>query len=303
MRMGISHRYRVYGEDDWKLWVIPEHWNGALWRMVQDRINEQTPSKHPQTIKLQLPVFEDERPLFLKVFHRTSMMATLKDTFRKSKSLRALRQGIGLAEMGFNAPLAIAVGEQRRYRLLQKSFLLTIGISGEALPIYLHDRRASEPPDLSLRQKTRAVKELAIEVRRFHGLGFVHGDLIPWNILVSEDPGDGIRFYFMDNDRTGKYPSWIPQRRWRRNLVQLNRFPLPGVTLQDRMRFLHHYLSKRSWDRQDRRLISWLENKTRERRWVCDHVHAKRFRELMRWNPEKPCDTSGRRRSSGSAPV
>lgn len=283
--MGIKHRYRVYSENAWKLWVIPEHWNGALWKKVQDLINEQSPSKHPQTVKLQLPVFEDERPLFLKVFHRASMIATLKDVFRRSKSLRALRQGIGLAEMGFCAPLVIAAGEQRWYRLLRKSFLLTVGISGEALPIYLHDRRISEASGLSRRQKTRAVKEFAIEVRRFHELGFVHGDLIPWNILVSEEPGDCIRFYFMDNDRTGKYPSWIPQRRWRRNLVQLNRFPLPGITLQDRMRFLHDYLSKRSWDRKDRRLISWLENKTRERRWECDHVQgAKSFRELMRWN-------------------
>jgi hypothetical protein len=283
--MGMSHSYRHYRDGDWQLLVLPEHWSPLLWRTVQEQIARQSPSKHPQTVKLLPPGSAAEHPLFLKVFHRESMTSMLKDVFRSSKSLRALRQGRALADAGFNAPLAIAAGEQRKYRLLSKSFLLTAGISGQPLPVYLRDRQISDRAIRSLRRKRKAVKELATELRRFHALGFVHGDLIPWNILVSEQSDDRVCFYFIDNDRTGKYASWIPQRRWRRNLVQLNRFPLPGVTLQDRLRFLRQYLSKEQWDRKDRRLVSWLERKTRQRRSVCDHIAGmKSFRELMRWS-------------------
>jgi hypothetical protein len=284
-RMAIRRSYYVYRDRDWKLWILPEHWNPALWSLIQARIAEQRSAKHPQTIKFRFSVSQNENILFLKVFHRLSLTAALKELVRPSKPLRALRQGAALAEMGFNVPLALAAGEQRKYGCLRTSFLLTQGVSGEPLPVYLHNRFVSDSGTLSLRQKRRAIQELAGEIRRFHAFGFVHGDLVPSNVFVSTVPRNGERFYFMDNDRTGKYPAWVPQRRWRRNLVQLNRFPLPGITLQDRMRFLRQYLSKRKWERKDRQLIFWLENKTRQRRWVCDRVRGgKSFRELMRWN-------------------
>lgn len=127
-----------------------------------------------------------------------------------------------------------------------------------------------------------------MEVRRLHRCGFVHGDLIPANILV-QTMGDGrVRFFYIDNDRTRRYPAWLPHGLWKRNLVQLNRFVLAGISLQDRMRFLKSYLgkrSKRSWGERERRLIHWLEEKTRRRRRECDRVEARvSFRELMRWN-------------------
>src|SRR5438094_8491510 len=88
----------------------------------------------------------------------------------------------------------------------------------------------------------------------------------------------------MDNDRTRRYPRWLPQSSWKRNLVQLNRFPLPGISLQDRMRFFHHYLGYRSLRLVDRRLLHWLEMKTRQRRKECDADDATvDFRKLMRW--------------------
>jgi hypothetical protein len=283
--MGITRSYHSFRDGNWKLWVLPEHWTAALWTRIQERIAEQSPAKHPRTIKLELPAAESGTIVFLKVFHRGSFAATLKYLFRDSKPVRTLRQAAALSEVGFNVPLTIAAGEQRRCGSLQRSFLLTLGISGEPLPVYLHQRWLSASGGLSLRQKRRAIQELAGEIRRFHAFGFVHGDLVPSNVFVSTVPRNGERFYFMDNDRTGKYPAWVPQRRWRRNLVQLNRFPLPGITLQDRMRFLRQYLPSQSWDGKDRRLIFWLEKKTRQRRWVCDRVRGgKSFRELMRWN-------------------
>jgi hypothetical protein len=93
------------------------------------------------------------------------------------------------------------------------------------------------------------------------------------------------QFCFMDNDRTRRYPTWMPRRLWRRNLVQLNRVPLAGISLQDRVRFFHAYVSRSELGRQDLRLARWLEQKTRQRRRECDAVDTSvSFRRLMRWD-------------------
>jgi serine/threonine protein kinase len=141
------------------------------------------------------------------------------------------------------------------------------------------------PSDRALVRRKRAyLKQLAREIRGMHEEGFVHGDLIPSNILVQSE-GEEIAFYYLDHDRTRRYPPWFPQRLWKRNLVQLNRFVLAGISLQDRIRFLKYYLNGRPWGRRERQLALWLEAKTRKRRRECDQVEARvSFRELMRWN-------------------
>jgi hypothetical protein len=103
--------------------------------------------------------------------------------------------------------------------------------------------------------------------------------------MVRAEADGGMIFFFMDNDRTRRYPAWLPHRLWRRNLVQLNRVVLPGISLQDRMRFLRIYLGGGPWRDRERRLIRWLEKRTRRRRKECERIEAKvSFRELMRWN-------------------
>ena len=126
---------------------------------------------------------------------------------------------------------------------------------------------------------------LAREIRRFHDLGFVHGDLVPTNIFVSYGEGQPLAFCFMDNDRTHRYPQSLPQLLWKRNLVQLNRMPLPGISLQDRMRFLYAYLGEKFDSQRGVSLARWLEKKTRERRLTCDGVESSgSFRRLMHWH-------------------
>jgi hypothetical protein len=88
----------------------------------------------------------------------------------------------------------------------------------------------------------------------------------------------------MDHDRTRRYPKWLAQSLWQRNLVQLNRFPLPGITLQDRIRFFRAYSQRPDWSSAERERLSRLERKTRERRKECDAVDPTgSFRRLMSW--------------------
>jgi hypothetical protein len=76
----------------------------------------------------------------------------------------------------------------------------------------------------------------------------------------------------------------MPQTLWKRNLIQLNRFPLPGISLEDRVRFFRDYRGRSEAKPADRRLLRWLERKTRARRVECDAADARvGFRSLMRW--------------------
>ena len=281
-----SSDYAQCIEGAWSLWILREKWQAELWQVVLPLIEKQPSSKHPQTLQVEAPFGAGGDVLFLKIFHGSSGLSTLKDIFRDSKALRSMRQAAALARFNFNVPITVAAGEKRKHGLLRKGFVLTLEVKGQSLPAFL-GQHGLGVESMSSCEKRNGLKQLALEVRRLHQLGFVHGDLVPTNIFVSRSAGKGSRLFFMDNDRTQRYPKWIPHVLWRRNLVQLNRIPLPGITLQDRVRFLSHYLGLQEWGNKERRLLSWLERKTRQRRKECDSVDANgSFRQLMRWHGE-----------------
>ena len=284
--MRLSSDYHQANDRGWSLWLHREKWQEKLWQVVLRLIEKQPSSKHPQTLQIKDSPEAGGETLFLKVFHGCSGVAAIKDIFRDSKAYRSVHQATALARYNFNVPITVAAGEKRKYGLLQKAFVLTSCVEGEALPTFLRQQGAGAP-SISLFEKRNALKHLALEVRRLHELGFVHGDLVPTNIFVYRSPSKESRFFFMDNDRTRQYPTWVPHTLWRRNLVQLNRIPLPGVTLQDRVRFLGHYLGLKEWGNKERQLLVWLERKTRRRRRDCDSIDSSvSFRQLMRWQGE-----------------
>ena len=284
--MGLGPDYDRFKDGKWSLWIRREKWNEQLWPSVMRLVAQQPFSKHPQTLPIKLPYDVGGELLFLKVFHGSSGLTALKDIFRDSKALRSMRQAVALARFNFNVPITVAAGEKREHRLLRQAFVLTIGVNGQSLPIFLKEC-ALGASNISLSEKRHGLKQLAMEVRHLHELGFVHGDLVPTNILLCRSTGEGSRFFFIDNDRTRHYPPWVPHALWRRNLVQLNRIPLPGITLQDRLRFLGYYLGSEKWARKERHLLAWFERKTRQRRKECDLVDSSgSFRRLMRWHGE-----------------
>jgi hypothetical protein len=246
------------------LWVLPEHWSPGLWTEIRRLIGERAPAGHPQTEKFSFFTGARLDHFYLKLYGRAAFPGCLKDLARDSKAFRALKQGEALAACGLAVPLAVAAGEERRWGYLRRAFLVTLAIDGAPLPRYIRDRYGSPVDAARLKRKREHLRQLARESRRLHCSGFIHGDLVPYNILVREEGGE-VRFFYLDNDRTRRYPRWLPQTLWKRNLVQLNRFALPGITLQDRMRFLRAYLGARAWSARERRLIRHLEARTRKR--------------------------------------
>lgn len=282
--MTAQLRYRELTENGWRLRVVSDEWSRELWRTILAHIHEQAPRRHPQTIRLDLSEEGQQKSYFLKIYYSTSKWDSVKDWFRDSKAVRFLKQGIALSEAGFLAPLVIAAGEKRHFGILKTAFVVTLGLDGAPLPIFLNENYGSRNPALILSEKRTALQALARQIRRLHDLGFVHGDLVPSNIFVCRDPAKNLQFYLMDNDRTRRYPKWLPQFLWKRNLVQLNRLPLSSISLQDRIRFFREYSATESSAELDRPLLQWLEKRTRQRRKECDSIDPTvSFRRLMSW--------------------
>jgi lipopolysaccharide kinase (Kdo/WaaP) family protein len=268
----------------WELMVLPGWWNEELQECVIHRIRELEASKHPQTIPFHVCGADGQQNYFIKLFHCHGIGDAFKDLFRVSKPKRFWNQGLALSAAGFLVPTVVAVGEVRHFKVFRTGFVLTFGIPGQPLPVFLRKREGWRKERGDLKLKRDGLVRLADLVRQFHSLGFVHGDLIANNLLVALVDGQP-QFYFMDNDRTSRFPHWWPARGWKRNLVQLNRMPLPGVTLQDRMRFFCRYLGRGQLSERERRLVRWLEEQTRRRRYECDGVGPRGdFRRLMRFS-------------------
>jgi hypothetical protein len=284
--------FQTCRDGPWRFIVQPQHWSDAVKERVLALVERQTAAKHPQTLELgDLPGIGAGH-FYLKVFHARGGVLGVKELFQRSKAFRSLRVSAALADAGFSVPVGVAAGELRVHGRLRRAFVLSPALNGVPAPIFLRTPHASSTLALSLAEKRRGLRELAELVRRFHQLGFVHGDLVPSNVLVSENRGGGIRFVFMDNDRTRRFPPRLRQTLWKRNLVQLNRFPLPGISLQDRVRFFRFYCGHGGSPAAEERLLKWLEMKTRKRRRECDGVDATGdFRTLMRWQESAaaPC--------------
>ena len=239
--MSKDWQYRELIEGEWKLRVLPDVWSGELWQEVLNVIGQQARDRHPQTVRLERRERDKSAPLFLKVFHPPSGIDAAKDFCRSSKAFRFLHQSVALTAAGFWVPTTVAAGEERTRRRLKRAFVLTAAVPVEPAPEFLRHRYSDGLSGLGLAEKRLALESLGREIRCLHDAGFVHGDLVPTNIMIATEPGGGCRFYLMDNDRTRRYPLWLAQSLWKRNLVQLNRIPLPGITLQDRMRFFRAY--------------------------------------------------------------
>jgi hypothetical protein len=190
------------------------------------------------------------------------------------RAWRAYRMGRTLAEAGFRAPEALMVGRRGGEGVLVTAEVVA--------PSLLDAIAAAQRGSVPTAVKRRLLDTLGTQVGRLHAAGFVHGDLVPSNLLAERDA-----LVFLDHDRTrrGALLVWWGARR---NLVQLGRFVVPGITMSDRLRVLRAYAAvRRLRPHARRRLARWLVRATMARRCRIDNVSpadARRagFREVMR---------------------
>lgn len=271
-----SGRYRRSRRGDWVVWVDSLAWKEEWWPSVERSLTNPSgvlrESRHARTSTLSLSHEEGCRTSFLKIYHRSGWRTDLKDLWRPSKAMRALRISRRLADDGFLAPAVLAAGEQRSGRLLQRAFLLTAGVAWPTLA-QLGERLAALPVEEGRRRRRAIVEAIGAEVGRLHRAGYVHGDLVVTNILVDEGPPT--RFCFLDHDRSRKQ-AMPSEREQGRTLVQLNRLPVPRVNRADRFRFLVHYADARCWSRGEMRdRARWVARKTKALLLAREAVTAK----------------------------
>jgi hypothetical protein len=160
-----------------------------------------------------------------------------------------------LNEAGFAAPAVLLAGEERR---TGRALLATERVEARALAEWLAQ---AGPQRLAL--KRAVLRSLGSAVARLHRLGFVHGDLTPYNVLLAcEAPA---RWVFIDHERTLRL-ILVPRRLKLRNLVQLGRFELEGVTRCDRLRVFEAYARGLGRGRRRallRRLLRMLDRRRR----------------------------------------
>jgi len=187
-------------------------------------------SRHAATFLLRSPSGRQDADLFVKHFDPPAGWERLKSWFRRTRLSRTERITIALRAAGFSVPPILLHGLHRESR---REVIVTARAEGDG-PIL-----ALRGLDGSIEAKRAVLCALGTEVGRLHGAGFIHGDLTPFNIriVVDEPP----RFAFIDNERTRRNAVIARRRRRLRNLVQLGRFALPGITRSDRMRVFRAY--------------------------------------------------------------
>jgi len=198
---------------------------------------------------------------FHKTFNARNMLELSKSWVRGSRAHRCMKAHVLLAGHGFLAPQTVMVGQKGRH-----NFMITAAVPDcVSLADFLQTR-------LSRAEKTRQLERLGKLVGKMHAARIIHGDLLCGNILLSGEPGR-FEVYFIDNERTKRY-FIVPPKQRLKNLVQLNKYPSPGISNTDRMRFFNAYLSenpsiasaKKHWARKVIRRTAFRLERARKKR-------------------------------------
>jgi tRNA A-37 threonylcarbamoyl transferase component Bud32 len=193
-----------------------------------------------------------ETDLFVKVLRPVRGVAGLKRLVRGRAADHVAAIARQLRRDGFDAPLPVLWGSEAR---TGREIIVTERARGIVVPRFLREKGRE------LHRKRAMLSALGVEIARLHAGGYLHGDLTPFNILISLDaPG---HFILLDHERTRK--TWLARlaRRRLRNLVQLGHFTLPGLTHTDRMRVWRGYSRERgdTRSRELRRVVRMIQDR------------------------------------------
>ena len=216
-------------------------------------------SRHASTWQIRIGAGV-ELEIFIKLLDAPRGLGAIKGIVRGGRANHVARITRGLNDSGFLAPPLLAYGLETASG---REIMVTPRAEGDGPLRTLKALRAG-PVD----RKRAVLRALGAEIARLHRCGFVHGDLTPFNILfVRAEPP---RFVLIDHERTRKAGLIGRRRQMLRNLVQLGRFDLPGITATDRMRVIAGYAAM--LERGERRALTRRVHAMLERRIRRDGV-------------------------------
>lgn len=163
--------------------------------------------------------------VFIKVIDAPTGLDVVKRWLRRSPADHVADVTAALARDGFETPAILLCGADHA---TGREVIVTERAHGTLLTRNLRVAQSEFP------RKRAMLRRLGAAIARLHRAGYLHGDLTPYNVFVSN--GDGLHFVFIDHERTRRTVLSRLERPRMRNLVQLGRFKLNGLSRTDRMR-------------------------------------------------------------------
>lgn len=161
------------------------------------------------------------------------LAAGVKARWRAKRSEHVLRISEDLRRDNFGVPQVLLIGENTDSG---HEVVVMTQASGFMLTRWMNPIHRTET---LLRR--RILQKLGAEIGRLHRVGYVHGDLTPYNVFATGDPEVAITFIDHEGTEKTSRMSINVARNRLRNLVQLGHFDLPGVSRSDKMRVFVSY--------------------------------------------------------------
>ena len=160
---------------------------------------------------------------YFKVLDPVTGLNRVRSIFKRKRGTHVASISKHLRADGFGVPETLLLGREWRGG---REMMVTARVQGSSVPRYF------KSADLADRRVM--LHALGAEVARLHRAGYIHGDLTPFNVFIT-----GLappHFVFIDHERTRRTILSRLVRPRIRNLVQLGRLEIAGVTNADRMR-------------------------------------------------------------------
>ena len=178
---------------------------------------------------------------YYKEFLSRSKLENIKALFRGSRCSRAVELSLILKAENFNTPAVICSGKLDN----QCEYMVTAAASAVGVASYMASYMRGSNNTSLINWKRAVIRALGREVGRLHSAKIIHGDLRPNNVLIelgTEKPS----FYFIDNERTRRWP-WSPaEKSIRKNLLQIGMLFPVDISKTDRLRFWKSYCMENS---------------------------------------------------------
>ncbi len=221
---------------------------------------QQTPSLLvKQSSAIKVSVLQDGKDrICVKQFCYPHWRDRIRNGFRRSKGLQAWIGGHGLKVRGVSSLKLFALVEQKRWFGKTESVLI------------MEAPEAAEEMDRFLckgldgvEEKRSYIEAFALWLAQLHQRNIYHLDMKTCNVLVSKR-NNGWNFQLLDLEDV-RFDTKVNERRLFKNLLQLNTSVPRFIPLRDRTRFLKAYLKHHPILRKEKRFLSRLIEKSRER--------------------------------------
>jgi tRNA A-37 threonylcarbamoyl transferase component Bud32 len=149
--------------------------------------------KDGRTVKAASVDIGDGRSLFLKRYNRKGFFHTFKNIFRTSRARNVWMKSYGFELRGIPIPSPIAYIEERKFRILRRSYIINEFISGAKTLSSLFKEY------LPFEERISIIQEVGREIGKMHKLGCIQGD-VKWSNILIKKMGDNYKCFFVDLD-------------------------------------------------------------------------------------------------------